>query len=1435
MNALLPLFTVAGDATDQKAANLLAAARALVPHLNRSRALDRKLVSGVMTTAFGASDAQGAWLWRDAYDAVEAALVLQLRRLAPQIGRLEDAPAEIVAFLAGLSALSLTHTRRSEEQVAMDQFSTPPELGALAVLAGQVRAGDRVLEPSAGTGLLVVLAEACGGAMTLNERAAGRAALLEKLFPAAARSQHDAVHLADLLKAAGSFHVALVNPPFQHLEAHLHAALDTLADGGRMAAIVPDRLFAAPEAMRALAARGRIVLRLRFPERAYARHGTSIATGLVVVDRGGDGGAVPDVACAETLADAARLAAGVVARPTAQARQFRTMDPAVAVPRARALAAPSGRLAFLAHAVPLAYETRPWTGEGHDVGLYQAYQLGRIGFDRIAPHPSPLVESGPMASVAAPAPTYRPVLPSKLADEALISDAQMETVIYAGEAHAQVLPGSWILGEAPHQTVLVADDHPGAVRFRKGFFLGDGTGCGKGRQIAGVVADNLAQGRTRAVWLSKNDALLEDARRDWTAIGGSASDIIPQSAWRQADAIRMDQGVLYTTYATLRQPARGARPSRLDQIVAWLGADFDGVIVFDEAHAMANAAGGAKGARGPKRASQQGVAGLALQNRLPNARILYVSATGATTPENLAYAARLGLWGGPEAPFPTREAFMDAVEAGGVAVMELIARELKAMGLYIARSLSFEGVEYEALRHPLTDDDVAIWDAWADAYQLIHANLRAALDVVGISEDGKPKSGQAASAVMSAFEGAKLRFFGHLLSGLKAPSLVASIRQELAEGRSAVVQVVSTNEAVMERRLAEIPPEDWNNLAADLTPKDQVLDYLMRAFPVMALDAVEDEDGNVTMVPVTDADGRPVVSQAALRLRDALVTHLACLPAVPGVLDAVLEQLGTEQVAEITGRSRRVITRGGRRVVERRSASAAKAETDAFMSGKKPVLVFSDAGGTGRSYHADLGAANQQRRVHYLVEPGWRADAAIQGLGRSHRTNQACAPLFRPVTTDIHGEKRFLSTIARRLDSLGALTRGERRTAGAGLFRAEDNLESPWARRALQAFYVALHFGAVEAMDRETFEAKTGLSLLDGDGDLKAADQLPPMNTFLNRLLALRIADQNALFAAFDQILSSILERAAQSGALDRGMEDIVADDVVILDEEVVRKDAVTGAETKLLRFQVRTRRALTAADEALAGLTPDGLIYAVNGKSGRAALVIQGLTTTDDEDRLIPAVRLIRPEKRTIASLKGFEESAWEATDAALWRAAWDREVAEADPWVTRDLVLVSGLLLPIWTHLPDKGASVRRLKAPDGRRWLGRVLEPGQVPALKVALGLSDLASAYGDPRQVAALILKEGMAICIGAGLWLRRTRTMDRHRIEVVGASTQRAAFTALGCFTEIIAYTPRVFVPIDQPAVLAAILAKWPPQSVLLDRRPHPLNDLHIQKQTGGRR
>ena len=66
---------------------------------------------------------------------------------------------------------------------------------------------------------------------------------------------------------------------------------------------------------------------------------------------------------------------------------------------------------------------------------------------------------------------------------------------------------------------------------------------------------------------------------------------------------------------------------------------------------MQNAAGSEQG-RGAK-PSQQGLAGLRLQLATPRARVFYVSATGATSVHNLAYASRLGLWGqGPEYPVP---------------------------------------------------------------------------------------------------------------------------------------------------------------------------------------------------------------------------------------------------------------------------------------------------------------------------------------------------------------------------------------------------------------------------------------------------------------------------------------------------------------------------------------------------------------------------------------------------------------------------------------------------------------------------------------------------------------------------------------------------------------------------------------------------------------
>src|SRR3546814_18344882 len=88
------------------------------------------------------------------------------------------------------------------------------------------------------------------------------------------------------------------------------------------------------------------------------------------------------------------------------------------------------------------------------------------------------------------------------------------------------------------------------------------------------------------------------------------------------------------------------------------------------------------------------------------------------------------------------------------------------------------------------------------------------------------------------------------------------------------------------------------------------------------------------------------------------------------------------------------------------------------MDDQKRILVFSEAGGTGRSYHAELSARNRRLRVHSLLDAGWKAAAALQALGRTNRTTQAQPPLFRPIAPPSTATSPLLSTIPPPLSPL---------------------------------------------------------------------------------------------------------------------------------------------------------------------------------------------------------------------------------------------------------------------------------------------------------------------------------------------------------------------------------------------------------------------------------
>jgi predicted RNA methylase len=1421
----LPAAPTAPETTDA----LVHAARIILPHLERGQCVDAPTLRASMESAYRGSDADGAWDWKTAYDSCEAATVLFLRKFGPAMRARAASPAALLPMLAKIAGLLPTHTRRSEESHALQQFSTPIALGLAASAAAAITPADLVLEPSAGTGLLAILADLAGGSLVLNELAETRAGLLDHLFPGIAVTRFDAAHIHDHLDAGVTPSVVLMNPPFSavaHVDRrmadaalrHISSALARLADGGRLVAITgasfaPDNP-AWTDAFAHLQERGRIVFSAAIDGSVYAKHGTNLDT-RPAEDQGvfpASSGIAPDAATLlgwvmATIPPRLPLAAAMAALTPARPAVSRAVRPSTARPSSVPARTPEPE------AIELAYDVVDWKPvEGGRItdALYEEYGLQSIRISGSQAHPTRLVQSAAMASVAPPKPSYRPHLSTKVVPDGLLSDAQLESVIHAGEAHSGHLTGSWTVDETFDIVSAAPDEAPNAIRFRRGWFLGDGTGAGKGRQVAGIMLDNWLKGRRRAVWVSKSDKLIEDAQRDWSALGQERLLVTPLSRFRQGTPIRLAEGILFTTYATLRSDARDEKVSRVRQIVDWLSSDFDGVIIFDESHAMQNAAGG-KGERGDQAASQQGRAGLRLQHALPNARIVYVSATGATTVHNLAYAQRLGLWGGEDFPFATRAEFVEAIEAGGVAAMEVLARDLKSLGLYAARSLSYEGVEYELLEHRLTDEQIRIYDAYAGAFSIIHNNLDAAMEAANITGSTGTLNAQAKSAARSAFESAKQRFFNHLITAMKTPSLIASVERDLCAGHAAVIQIVSTGEALMERRLAEIPTEEWNDVQVDITPREYVLDYLAHSFPTQLFEPFTDSEGNLSSRPVY-RDGQPVQCREAVARRDRLIEKLASLPPVHGALDQIVQRFGTDIVAEVTGRSRRIIRKTGsdgvdRLVVESRAGSANLGETQAFMDDARRILVFSDAGGTGRSYHAELSAKNRRLRVHYLLEAGWKADAAIQGLGRTNRTNQAQPPLFRPIATNVKAEKRFLSTIARRLDTLGAITKGQRQTGGQGLFRPEDNLESHYARDALRQLYMLLVMGKVEGCTLQTFEDATGLKLTDSTG---IKDELPPITTFLNRLLALTIDLQNILFTAFEQLLTARIEGAIVSGTYDVGLETLRAESFIVTDRQTIYTHPGTSAETRLLTITQRERNRPVTLDDALDRLSDPRAMLLVNSQSGRAAVQVPARSLMTDDGEVERRVRLIRPMEHPTIPLAMMPQTHWGEADRETFARAWSAEIAEVPEFTDSEIHIVSGLLLPIWKRLPNESTRVYRLQTDAGERIVGRKVSPAWVAD----------ALASGPPTLTAddafAALLDGRTILDLTEGLQFRRVRVMGANRIELTGfTDTMRDRLSAYGLFHEIISWKLRMFVPADTsgPAILAKVMERYPVERI----------------------
>eukprot|EP00927_Polykrikos_kofoidii_P027140 TRINITY_DN23992_c0_g2_i1.p1 TRINITY_DN23992_c0_g2~~TRINITY_DN23992_c0_g2_i1.p1 ORF type:complete len:841 (+),score=179.26 TRINITY_DN23992_c0_g2_i1:2-2524(+) len=255
------------------------------------------------------------------------------------------------------------------------------------------------------------------------------------------------------------------------------------------------------------------------------------------------------------------------------------------------------------------------------------------------------------------------------------------------------------------------------------------------------------------------------------------------------------------------------------------------------------------------------------------------------------------------------------------------------------------------------------------------------------------------------------------------------------------------------------------------------------------------------------------------------------------------------------------------------------------------------------------------------VELPWGADKAIQVFGRVHRANQLVPPRFITLCTNLGGEVRFISAIARRMKLLGAVTKCDRMTSMGGvadrhmsefdvnngygekalefLYRDSTRVEGPPSD--LQDIYETLPFigeaGVGEATGRwptpKAFLREVGMfwrttnmiKTMDALVDRRTTEgikvdssgmrEITEMNRFFNRLLMMEVEVQNSIFDAFFAIYTELVRIDRANGTYDEGVENLnhfrgrKVSRVEVSVREVLCTDAVSGAETQYTRLKL--------------------------------------------------------------------------------------------------------------------------------------------------------------------------------------------------------------------------------------------------------------------------
>uniref|UniRef100_A0A8C4GYU0 Protein strawberry notch homolog 1 n=1 Tax=Dicentrarchus labrax TaxID=13489 RepID=A0A8C4GYU0_DICLA len=1075
-------------------------------------------------------------------------------------------------------------------------------------------------------------------------------------------------------------------------------------------------------------------------------------------------------------------------------------------------------------------------------------------------HPDPVVETSSLSSVNPPDVWYRLSIPEETIDRGCLSALQLEAITYAAQQHETFLPS----GD------------------RAAYLIGDGAGVGKGRTIAGIIYENYLLGRKRSLWFSVSNDLKYDAERDLRDIGAKNIQVHSLNKFKYGKISSkhngsVKKGVIFATYSSLigESQSGGKYKTRFQQLLHWCGEDFDGVIVYDECHKAKNVC-----PIGSSKPTKTGLAVLELQNKLPKARVVYASATGASEPRNMAYMNRLGIWG-HKTPFREFCNFIQAVERRYVSVF-IVAMDMKLRGMYIARQLSFTGVTFKIEEVPLTQKYINMYNKSVRLWVSAREKFQQAANLMDAEQRMK-------KSMWGQFWSAHQRFFKYLCIASKVRRVVQLAREEVQNGKCVVIGLQSTGEARTLEALEEgggelndfvstakgvlqsliekhFPAPDrqklYSLLGIDLSAKKTPSPSETAAQPEQkgkkrkgleikkqqkkkprkhgglsgtsseesqSEESDKDSDDSFKSVSSADEDddfnpfrdesdddeeddpwlirkepkkGKekkkkkrrksidPDSIQSAL-LASGLGSSRPAFTAsvIPPSAPATGEHVTTRKsrmmalhfsflrikecfcfylfLSQMTGRKGRVVSNDdGTITYESRSELDVPVEIlnltekQRFMDGEKNIAIISEAASSGISLQADRRVKNQRRRVHMTLELPWSADRAIQQFGRTHRSNQVTAPEYVFLISELAGEQRFASIVAKRLESLGALTHGDRRaTETRDLSRF--NFDNKYGRNALEIVMksivkldsplVSPPSGFKGDFFKEIQGGLIGVGLInveDRSGTLSLDKDYNNIGKFLNRILGMEVQQQNALFQYFSDTLGAVIQEAKKNGRYDMGILDLGSGDEKV--KKVDCRKFLTPGYTTSGHVELYTVLKRMASPFLQLQLSTACILFFQMRNNKKTAILIKEVNTkkrlflvyrpnTGRQLKLETYADIKKKFKKVLSEdakqhwIDQYKSSA-QICSHAYWRGNCKKASVGLQCEVglrCRTYYVLCGSVLSVWNEVevvltPVSGTNVKvqivRLRTEDGQRIVGLIIPANCVSALINKLSTSD-----------------------------------------------------------------------------------------------------------------